>query len=709
MYDQYGQKFYVKGVNYLSVLYVPSSSGTSGMYLARARDYYSTNTYTCTSSTGCLNDIAYDFNYIVNTLGCNTIRLFCGNIYLNKSTCDSATDYRVDVGDPSSNNYHSIYPSLDIRFMVPFYKQIIDLANGYGLNVILLLPGVGSSCTSNTAISNAYNTFLDSVGNGLKTCTNLIAYDEWNEPQYYEADHNFTKRDVCSMTHTWYSHLKTHDPNHLITIGLGEAGYSADAMQWDGDDYKADFYAFHVYPSLNLKTHQGILDQNLDYGNVSVYNDRYNSTLTWIQNTTSLPWLIGETGFRANPNPDTSSHYFDDGTLSQQSTYLTNAFTQTIKSGGMGTVWFQYSDVVWNPPADPSVNYFGLVDRVHQTIKTAGTTLYNFNSSSIHGAPAGYSSNYQNFLGYTGTVITGTVKDAATNQPIKDAVISGVHLQPNQFDPTQTDYLYSVQTLTDANGNFSLTSVTPPPPVFSQSLTVVNKLSVSAVGYDLAFHDGFTTNIPCSGRTFTLNKETNYDIQPSPAHYIATNNDPLISAPNTLTLSDFRVYFSGGGTVHEHDYTAQKEIQILPNGTVDSYVENTAEAAFYISEVDFNCSDITNSYGTSERKANTGTLPVSINGPSTGTESIVKILYLDAETISLKIYPNPAQEKVLVESDKSLNFVYIVNMYGQRVAEFNVQGGKRQEINIGDWAPGVYLFKITYGNGQISYSQIIKH
>jgi hypothetical protein len=273
------------------------------------------------------------------------------------------------------------------------------------------------------------------------------------------------------------------------------------------------------------------------------------------------------------------------------------------------------------------VNYFGLVDRVNQTIKPAGTTLSNFNSASVHGPPAGYASSYQNQLGQTGSVITGTVTDAATSQPIKDAVVNGWHLQLNQ-NTGNVDYLYFVQTIADANGNFNLTSFTPTDPNHViQSTTIVNLISASAIGYDIASHDGFSPGTTsCSGRTITLNKEANYDIQPSPAHYVATTNDALVSAPNTLTLSDFRVYISGGGTVYEHDYTAQKEIAIVPTGTVDSYVENTAEAGFYISEVDFNCSDITNVQVNAERKAAGSQPPFSGTGSGASAESIIKTI-----------------------------------------------------------------------------------
>jgi len=717
LYDPNGNKFIVKGVNYLSALFVPATSGNSPMYPVRSGSYYSSNTFTCTTPAGCLNDIAYDFNYISTTLRCNTIRLWLGNVNLTNYPCSNATDFTYDVSDPSvwpAPGYHTITSGNDLTFLVPYYQQVIDLAAGYGLHVILVLPGIGASCQGNTAIQNTYNAFLAATAAGLAGSTNLIAYDEWNEPQFYDADPNFTKQDVCNMTKNWYNILKANDRNHLVTVGLSALGLGVDAFQWSVDAYKADFYAFHIYPNLNLQTHiaydmQGqpytVLDQNLDYGNLQVYNERYNAAIAWLQNTTSLPWLIGETGFRANPNPNTNSALLDDGTLIQQSQFLTHAYTQTIQAGGMGTVWWQYSDVAWNPPGDPSVDFFGLVDRTNGNVKLAGNTLKNFNSYAVSGQPTGYPGNYQN-----STVITGKVLDLATQQPIKNAVINGHHLQ---FNPNtgNIDYLYPVQTLTDANGNFNLTSVTPdassgfPDPL----TTAVNSLGLSAIGYDLASCDAyFNSNHVCAGKTFSLNIAANYNVEPNPAQYLATNNDALVSSPNDLNLSDFKVYFAGGGTVYEHEFTAQREIEILPGASTESYVEPNAEAAFYISPVDVNCSDLYNGYGNPQRVANNSSTLLGADENQQMSVSLAKTVYLQPEGAVLKIYPNPAQDLLLIDSQKSINLVMVSNMYGAIVAEFNAQGANRSQVDMSAFAPGTYLVKTVYSDNSISYTQIIK-
>ncbi len=701
--DQQGKPFFVKGVNYSIDLFVPSTTGLSDIELRPAAGYYYNFVFPCTDSASCLTSIKNDFKFIRDSLGCNTIRLTMGRASID--SC-GASDFTVVVKDPNGEHFTH---TTDLTFLVPLYQKIADIAAQDSINLILLPTSGGLTCKDNPTIQNYVYAYLRTMADSLKNKSAIMAYDEFNEPQYFGLDDdNLTKQEICTMTHSWYDTLKINDPNHLITVGLNERGLGVDAFQWSSDVYKADFYAFHIYANPNLLTHYDVscncylLDTNLNQCDVQNYMEKFNAAITWIQKTTNLPWMLGETGFRTKPslicgNPTT---FVSDGNETMQEDFMLNALNQTIKAGGMGTIWWDYKESYWFPPNEPSLRYYGLVDTSGR-IKQAGIALKNFNSNNVIGTPTGYPSNYQNIMNYTGTVVTGTVNDQ-NGQPIKDAGVYGTHADT-------TGWSYGSWTSTDEGGNFTLTSIAPiyPNP---NSTTEVNLLFISAIGYDKK-NSYRTSAALLSGQTFVLNIAANYDTQPNPAQYMATNNDPIVSAPNILTLTNFGVNYSGSGTVYRHDFIAMNEIEILPQGSTESYVEPGAEAAFYIAPVDVDCNDAAWSNSNWQRKANTGNSKQPVGGgmqETTSIENNTKTVYLSPESFLLQVFPNPANDKVLVKSEKNINFITLSNMYGANVAEFNLQGEKEQQVNISALAPGTYMIKITYSDNSMSYTQIIK-
>ena len=714
MIDQQGNPFFVKGINYHIDLFVPSGTGSANMEMRPSIGNYAGFIYPCNNQNTCFTSITNDFKFIRDSLGCNTIRLSVGSAGID--SCGSP-DFSVYVTDGAGGSH--TYHTTDLTFLVPFYSRIADTAAVYGMKIILLPSVLGLTCIGNPTLQNYVYAFVRTMAIALKNKSAIMAYDEFNEPQFYGGDNpNFTKEEIWNMTHSWYDTLKINDPNHLITVGLSVLGLTVDAFQWSTDVYKADFYAFHIYANRSVLTHQAccdgsgnpytVMDQNLDQCSTQVYIERFNAAITWIQNTTNLPWLLGETGFEA-PHGFTcgnTTNLVSDGDEQGQKDFILNALTQTIKAGGMGTVWWDYKESYWFPPNDPALIYYGLVD--HNGIaKPAGNAMRNFISNNVTGAPTGYPANYKNIMNSTGTPVNGTVTDQ-NSQLVKDAGVYGVH-----YDINLNTYTYGVTTITDASGNFTMTSATPSsvsgPP--DPTTTEVTEIFVSAIGCDIK-NTYRSTAALVSGQTYILNKATNYDKLPSPAQYMATNNDPIVSTPNILTLTNFGVNYSGSGTVYRHDFIAMNEIEILPQSSTDSYVVLGAEAAFYIAPVDVVCNDFAWSNSTWQRKAHAGNGKNAINSSAVenGTQLLIetKTVYLSPESFLLNLYPNPANDKILVESEKSINFITLSNMYGASVAEFNLSGAKEQHIDVSAMAPGTYMIKITYSDNSITYSQIIK-
>ncbi len=97
---------------------------------------------------------------------------------------------------------------------------------------------------------------------------------------------------------------------------------------------------------------------------------------------------------------------------------------------------------------------------------------------------------------------------------------------------------------------------------------------------------------------------------------------------------------------------------------------------------------------------NTGTVQVKVDvfdakGNGTGIDD----RYLNEEWL---LYPNPAKDQLFVESKSGIimDQVEIFSVAGQRI--FNSGAGSAKlHIQTRDWAPGIYLLKITTAKGVV--------
>src|SRR6185437_1943564 len=138
---------------------------------------------------------------------------------------------------------------------------------------------------------------------------------------------------------------------------------------------------------------------------------------------------------------------------------------------------------------------------------------------------------------------------------------------------------------------------------------------------------------------------------------------------------------------------------------------------FFISNgfVSTDCSSATWSNSTAERRANadSGKPPVKagaaqqIAGEAQPTTN-AKTIYLSPESFLLQVYPNPANDKVLLQSAKSINFISLCSVYGNTITQLNWQGVQQGQIDVSQLAPGSYMIKILYTDNTITYTQIIK-
>lgn len=68
------------------------------------------------------------------------------------------------------------------------------------------------------------------------------------------------------------------------------------------------------------------------------------------------------------------------------------------------------------------------------------------------------------------------------------------------------------------------------------------------------------------------------------------------------------------------------------------------------------------------------------------------------EAIHVNVYPNPAQNKAIVESEGIMS-VRIFSMMGQLLQEINGNGDDRLELSLKDYVPSPYLLKVKTRNG----------
>lgn len=719
LYDSTGAPFYVKGVNYTIDLHNTSASLT-GAVLKPAFYYYHTTRPTYYEDSAGIKDIAADFRFIRDSLGCNTIRL-CVSVATVDSCGSSFFRAGVRIGDGTITTRIAV---TDLTFMTPYYQALLDTAAACHVKIVLLLWSFGSQCFDNSTLQTIYNNYLIGTASALKNKKALLAYDNWNEPEYVALP---GKDVVCSFSGTWYAYLKAYDPNHLVTAGL----LGTDVRHWGIDVYAADFYSIHQYCNSNKAQHYSntlgsyIVDSVTDYNHTSDYEDRFNTFARFMSKVSSRPWMIGETSFGANLYPDfshpDSANYYKkaDGDTGAQAAYLTNVYTTVKQYGGMGCLWWcfmdgkgysYYKDV---DPTDPANNFYGLLSN-NRKIKPAGYALKNFNVNGVVGSGPAYPGNYQNLLGHGGTAITGKVTSSGADVP--NAMVTGWRRQPNPITGKSEQLWVDDVVTNETEGNFSITSLTPVFPNLPPS-TQINVLEMGAAGYNIGSCDASTPatsgNMP-AGKHYNITKTTTYDMTYTGTHLSANTNNPPVTDPDKLTLTDFYVSASTGGTVYTATVIAANEIAVLPSGTTDSYVAQTAEAAFYNLYLGSDCSDPVWASYDADRHAGTnagGTKPPLTAGAAQmeGNQQLTaKTVYLNAEGFLLQVYPNPATDMVLLQSAKSINLVMFCNMYGATVAQYNLQGATQQSININTFTPGTYIIKILYNDNTSTYTQIIK-
>lgn len=74
------------------------------------------------------------------------------------------------------------------------------------------------------------------------------------------------------------------------------------------------------------------------------------------------------------------------------------------------------------------------------------------------------------------------------------------------------------------------------------------------------------------------------------------------------------------------------------------------------------------------------------------------------DNLPLKIlaYPNPAKDKLFIESESPLSTLIVYNLLGQKMKQFSLEGAKKFEFSVADLPSGTYILTVQSGNQTVN-------
>ncbi|MCO6481308.1 MAG: cellulase family glycosylhydrolase, partial [Flavobacteriales bacterium] len=283
-----GQEFYPVAMNY-SVLLTRSNAvqgqpAPAEIYFAPDASFGPTSGFDCLGETNCHDRLLADFQK-VRSMGFNAVRLTgCLTVGYRDTPEHGDNERRFNLEvyqNPFPNGNHDadhVQVDLEEGIDGAYSQRLFELINGVldvaqeaDLKVILLVAGPGKRNpdenrrymypTFDQQAVDDYANYLAHLATALQGHPALLAYDLFNEPQFNSLEYQqcanpvlgedricgekWHKEDICAFTDQWYSAIKQHDPDHLVTLG-GLGLYELEV--WDMGALHLDFYSLHIYP-----------------------------------------------------------------------------------------------------------------------------------------------------------------------------------------------------------------------------------------------------------------------------------------------------------------------------------------------------------------------------------------------------------------------------------------------------------------------------
>ncbi len=721
--DENGNDLYPVVCNYSVNVVNTDPNNFLTTFISPEHSWSTNNYFECNNEITCDQCLQNDFLQLLS-MGFNTIRLMGINPThlpegtLIQNTYDSLCDWTCPVTGFYVNTLnHSLQDCQDdTRFLLhePFtddtstrffehLAHFITLVSqttdttGNRLKVILVTGGGGGYYLPDV-YPNAYGEYLEAFSQAFMTLlppeaqSTILAYDLDNEPKFSwdswslwpSVQYGHTKEDVCNNVKLWDNALKTHDPNHLITLG----GHGlADIFEFDPTVMTLDFYSLHVYP---LKREY----EDPDYFDPMV--NRIFGHFYWNKNHMFIPWIIGETGFTAQHDSVFPSV---DGSLEEQLEYADSTLPAVWNCDGSGYSWWTYQNFHWGSAAQ---NFFGILDYgecspvpcdqiakpVHQAFEDFIPPQGPFTCAE----PVNYFDPYQHAVYSPNThIVTGRVIDQ-DSLPIANAIIEGwTRLYDKDGDDKKP--VWNVHyTFTDSTGNFTLIPFDYD--TLAPDYNTIERIKISATSCSREYQkcDDPRYGID-SNQTFQLTRseipieETFEDIT------VFANQTVTVQAWNSVNVSD--VVVESLGTC---DISAGREINVRQ----EFHAQTNSETRIHI---DMPCSGAVD-------------LPMQGNKISSSdgndlqdhSEEIRLQFAIPEPSLVVEVFPNPGMGIFSVRIRETiLSTRYIITVYDQltNIVHQRTEFQTTFEVDLSSLTPGVYFMKIDTPNQSQTKKMII--
>jgi len=196
------------------------------------------------------------------------------------------------------------------------------------------------------------------------------------------------------------------------------------------------------------------------------------------------------------------------------------------------------------------------------------------------------------------------------------------------------------------------------------------------------------------------------------------NDDPFSNLNSIIYLAAGNYYLDltdGNGCTHHYDYVITEPTPI--SYTIDSFIDG----GLGVGEVQMTTTGGTPPYSfqwSSGQTEEDPTLPVNSttyctitdnNGCSVVTTDFITfdaITELDENTI--RLFPNPANTQVKLQSDAAIEQLLVVSNYGELIAKYN-QVGNNYTLDTSTFSAGIYSLRMYAGGNWTSLKLAVQH
>lgn len=435
----------------------------------------------------------------IENKGFNTLRIAGFAMYKN--------DFNKDISFPIYKDSKQL--SIEVDDFTPYINAIERaveiIEDNSNLKIIII---TGSHGVDDVNIRGKYTNYLKQLKVRLEDFNSIFAYDIYNEPPFFTVTSKYEKCEIADMTHEWYAALTGR---HLVTIGLFG---TLDLFQFDPEVVCVDFINFHIFPYL------------LEWNN---FNYEIAKSITarnykWYARNVRKPWIIGETAFPGSDYHNSTN--LSIGTEYEQEEFAKYTINAVKASGGLGIIWWQYSEVDWyNMNEDgPKArnNCYGIrysnINNVPEEFafnwKKASNIIPAF--QNLSNPTFNISNNdYYNPKRYNYKGVTGIVTDVCNN-PIVDAqIIVNYKYTKNDIIIKETNESFS-----DENGYFEIFSPNNVYEVIAFKITATGYSYIKLYNEDIEkknFYEFKLNKIPEICIQNKLKNKTLFNIFPNPS------------------------------------------------------------------------------------------------------------------------------------------------------------------------------------------------